>query len=176
MNNNTDTLPDFIKGIPTRKLAIAERREIVEREYDKLLDKLGKKYGKKKHFIRNDFLNVDIEIVKRESFAKASNASVKKWQSTYAVTFLEQIIKKSVAKDGLPIYDPPKSKGMQERFNYCNTATLYYDFVDAEKWYMNFTIEIVFGIKHNGRHIQYAILEIDLEQKRRDIEKRKKSN
>ena len=70
-------LPEFIKGIPTGKLAIAQRREIVEREYNKLLEKLGKKHGKKKHFVHNDFLNVDVEIIKRESFAKASNASVK---------------------------------------------------------------------------------------------------
>ena len=176
MKENTQEkqeLPELVKGIPTGKLAIAQRREIVEREYNKLLEKLGKKQGKKKHFVRNDFLNVDVEIIKRESFAKASNASVKKWQSTYAVTFLEQIIKKSVAKEGFPIYNPPKSKGMQERFGYCNTATLYFDFVDTEKEYLNFTIEIVFGIKHNGRHVQYAILEIDLAKKREDIEKRK---
>ena len=169
-------IPEFIQGIPTDKLAIAQRREIVVQAYDKLLDKLGKKYGKKKHFVHNDYLNVDVEIIRRESLMKASNASVKKWQSTYAVTFLELIIKKSIAKEGLPIYDAPKTNGMQKRFNYCNTATLYYDFVDAKKQYMNFTIEIVFGIKQNKRHIQYAVLEIDLAKKIKDYKTKKKSN
>ena len=29
-----------------------------------------------------------------------------------------------------------------------NVAILYYDFVDTEKWYLNFTVKLVLGIKN----------------------------
>ena len=71
-------LPEFIKGIATKKSEITQRRGIVKKEYLRILDRLGKKNGKNKHFVHNDFLNVDVWIIKRESEKKASNVSAKK--------------------------------------------------------------------------------------------------
>ena len=159
-------IPVFIKGIATKKSEITQRREIVKKEYLRILDKLGKENGKNKHFIHNDFLNVDVWIIKRESEKKATNTSVYNWQSTYAVLHLETIIKKAIAKEGMSIYSQAKATGKQAEFNYCNIATLYYDFVDAEKWYMNFTVKLMLGIKNNGRYVQYSVLKTEVETKK----------
>ena len=41
-------IPEFIQGLATKKSEAQQRREIVEKEYLKLLDKLAKKSGKNK--------------------------------------------------------------------------------------------------------------------------------
>ena len=158
-------LPEFIQGIATKKSEITQRRAIIKKEYLKLLDRLGKKNGKDKHFVHNDFLNVDVWIIKRESEKKASNVSVYNWQSTYAVLHLETIIKKAIAREGEPIYSLPKNKGKQADFDYCNIAILYYDFVDVEKWYMNFSVKLMLGIKNNGKYVQYSVLKTEIKNK-----------
>ena len=153
-------LPEFIKGIATKKSASKQRREIVKEEYTKLLDKLGKKNGKNKLFVRNDFLNVDVWFVNREGGKETSKNSVHNWQSAYAILHLETIVKKAVAKEGVPIYCKAKTTGNQVDFGYVNMAILYYDFVDAEKDYLNYTVKLVLGVKTSGRHIHYSVTKI----------------
>jgi len=156
-------LPEFIQGIATKKNQAEQRREIVKKEYAKLLDKLGKKNGKNKKFIHNDFLDVDVWFISREGGKEATRNSVYNWQSTYALLHLETIVKKAKAKEGLPIYTPAKQAGNQKKFQYVNMATLYYEFVDAEKEYLNFTVKLILGIKNNGNYIQYSLTKIDVE-------------
>jgi len=155
-------LPEFIKGIATKKSQAEQRREIVKKEYAKLLDKLGKKNGANRKFIHNDFLDVDVWFISREGGKEATKNSVHNWQSTYALLHLETVVKKAKAKEGLPIYSPAKKTGKQAEFKYVNLATLYYEFVDAEKEYLNFTARLILGIKNNGTHIQYSITKIDV--------------
>jgi len=159
----TQELPEYIAGIPTKKSEAEQRREIVKKEYAKLLDKLGKKNGAKKKFIHNDFLDVDVWFIHREGGKEATKNSVHNWQSTYALLHLETIVKKAKGKEGLPIYSPAKRTGNQARFQYVNMATLYYEFADAEKGYLNFTVKLMLGIKNEGTHIQYSITKIDVE-------------
>jgi hypothetical protein len=156
-------LPEFIQGIATKKSEAEQRREIVKKEYTKVLDKLGKKNGANKKFIHNDFLDVDVWFVMREGGKEATRNSVYNWQSTYALLHLETIVKKAKAKEGLPIYSPAKQTGKQARLQYVNMATLYYEFVDAEKEYLNFTAKLMLGIKNEGTHIQYSITKIEVE-------------
>ena len=160
---NKQEIPEFIQGIATKKSQAEQRREIVKKEYAKLLDKLGKKNGANKKFIHNDFLDVDVWLINREGGKEATKNSVHNWQSTYALLHLETVVKKAKAKEGLPIYSPAKSTGNQARFQYVNVATLYYEFVDAEKDYLNFTAKLMLGIKNEGTHIQYSITKIDVE-------------
>ena len=156
-------VPEFVQGIATKKSEAEQRREIVKKEYAKLLDKLGKKNGANKKFIHNDFLDVDVWFINREGGKEATKNSVHNWQSTYALLHLETIVKKVKAKEGLPIYSLAKQTGNQARFQYVNMATLYYEFVDTEKKYLNFTAKLMLGIKNEGTHIQYSITKIDVE-------------
>jgi len=162
--NETQALPEFIQGIATKKSASKQRREIVEKEYLKLLDKLGKKNGKNKKFVRNDFLDVDVYITMHESGKKASYTSAFNWQSTYAIRYLEQVIKHAKQRNGEPIYYLPKNTGKQREFNYVNMAKLYYGFVDKNRDYMNFTVKLTIGIKSDGRHIQYSVNKIEIQK------------
>jgi len=154
-------LPEFIQGLATKKSEARQRREIVEKEYLKLLDRLAKKSGKNKKSVRNDFLNVEVSFIYREGGKEASKNSVHNWQSSYAVLHLETIVKKAKAKEGTPIYAEAKLTGNQRKLGYVNVAVLYYNFVDTEKWYMNFTVKLVLGIKNNGRHIQYSVTKVE---------------
>jgi len=160
----THELPEFIHGIATQKSASKQRREIVEKEYLKLLDKLGKKNGKDKKFVHNTFLDADVYITMHESGKKASYTSAFNWQSTYAIKQLEQVIKHAKPRDGEPIYFSPKSTGKQREFNYVNMARLYYDFSDESLGYMNFTVKLTLGIKSSGRHIQYSVNKIEVQK------------
>jgi hypothetical protein len=155
-------IPEFVQGIATKKSAAEQRREIVKKEYAKLLDKLGKKNGANQKFIHNDFLDVDVWFINREGGKEATKNSVHNWQSTYALLHLETVVEKAKAKEGLPIYSPAKQTGNQARFQYVNMATLYYEFVDTEKDYLNFTAKLMLGIKNEGTHIQYSLTKIDV--------------
>ena len=156
-------IPEFLQGIATKKSEAEQRRKIVKKEYTKLLDKLGKKNGANKKFIHNDFLDVDVWFISREGGKEATRNSVYNWQSTYALLHLEAIVREAKAKENTPIYTPAKQAGNQKKFQYVNMATLYYEFVDAEKQYLNFSVKLILGIKNNGNHIQYSITKIDVE-------------
>lgn len=153
-------IPLFIEGIPTVKNSSRERREFIKNEYIRLIEKLQRTRGKKA--IYNDYLQVDVYIIMRESEKKASNSAAFNWQSTFAVKHLEQVIKEAVPIEGRPIYTLPKTSGKQKEFGYVNIATLYYNFVSHETEYLNFTVKLVLGIKSDGRHIQYSINKIEL--------------
>ena len=159
---NKQELPEFIKGLATKKSESKQRREIVEKEYTNLLDRLGKKNGKNRKFVRNDFLNVDVWFVMREGGLEARNRSTFNWQSSYAVLHLETIVKKATSKVGEPIYIKPKETGKQKQHNYANMAVLYYKFENSEKWYLNFTVKLILGVKNDGTHIQYSVSKVEV--------------
>ena len=155
-----EKLPEYIAGIATAKSAINLRREFVSNEYKALLGRLMNKKGKK--VIQNDFLNVEVQLIYGEGGKEATNRGVFNWQSAYAVLKLETIVKNATAKEGKPVYIPAKNTGNQKNYKYVNMAVLYYDFVDKEKWYMNFSVKLVLGIKNDGRHIQYSVTKVDI--------------
>ncbi|GHT57116.1 hypothetical protein FACS18945_0600 [Bacteroidia bacterium] len=159
-NEIPQTIPAIIEDIPTEKNATEQRRKIVFDTYLSLLERLQRTKGKKTIF--NDFLGVDVYILMRESGKKASNSSVKHWQSTYAVKYLEKIIKEAKPLPDMPIYSTPKNAGKQKEFNYVNLAVLFYEFKNEELPYMNFTVKLTLEIKNDGRHIQYSISKIDV--------------
>ena len=153
-------IPEYVEGIPTKKLDSKKRREIIKQEYIHLLDKLQNKHGKKAVF--NEFLQADVYIIMRESEKKASNSAAFNWQSTYAVKHLETVIRNAIPMDGKPIYSTPKSSGKQKEFNYVNMATLYYSFHSSQFDYLNFNVKLVMGIKSDGRHVQYSVNKVEM--------------
>jgi len=56
------------------------------------------------------------------------------------------------------------TRDKQQEFNYVNMAKLYYDFVDKNFDYMNFTVKLTLGIKSDGRHIQYSVNKIEVQK------------
>ena len=155
-----ETLPEKIEGIPTAKKLSKERREIVRKEYIRLIESLQRKRGKKS--VYNNFLRTEVFIIMRESEKKATNSAAFNWQSTYAVKHLEDVIKKAEPVLGKPIYTVPKSTGKQKEFGYVNMATLFYQFHSLEFDYLNFTVKLVLGVKNDKRHIQYSVNKIEV--------------
>ena len=142
------TLPEFIEGIPTDKKATQQRREYIKQTYMNLLEKLQRVNGKKA--VYNKFLGVDVYIIMRESYKKASLNAAANWQATYAIKKLETVIKNARQLEGEAIYKEAKKQGKQKEFGYVNMAILYYSFESKEFDYMNFTIKLTIGIKLNG--------------------------
>ena len=153
-------IPEYIEGIPTQKKESRKRREIIKKEYIRLMEKLQNTNGKKA--VYNKYLQTDVYIIMRESEKKASNSTAFNWQSTYAVRHLESVIEKAVPMAGKPIFTLPKPTGKQKEFGYVNMATLYYDFQSLEYDYLNFTVKLVLGIKSDGRHVQYSVNKIEV--------------
>jgi len=165
MKENTQAkqeLPEFIQRLATKKSESKQRREIVKKEYANLLDRLAKKNGKNRKFVHNEFLDVDVWFVMREGGLEARNRSTFNWQSSYAILHLETIVKQAVAKKGDPIYIKPKETGKQKEHNYANMAVLYYKFEDTKKWYLNFTVKLVLGVKNDDTHVQYSVNKTEL--------------
>jgi hypothetical protein len=155
-----ELLPEKIEGIPTEKKLSKERREIVRKEYIRLIESLQKRCGKKA--VYNNFLRTDVFIIMRESEKIASNSAAFNWQSTYAVKHLLEVIRDAMPVLGRPIYTIPKSNGKQKEFGYVNMATLYHQFHSAEHDYLNFTVKLVLGVKNDKRHIQYSVNKIEV--------------
>ncbi len=65
-----ENLPEYIEGIPTNKKASRERREIIKREYIRLIEHLQNSRNKKAVF--NECLQAEVFIIMRESEKKAS--------------------------------------------------------------------------------------------------------
>jgi hypothetical protein len=152
-------IPKIIDGIDTDKNANQQRRNLIRQTYMDLLQRLQNIKGKKAVF--NDFLEVDVYIIMRDSEQKTSNSAAHNWQSTYAVKYLEKVIKNAKAKEDGPIYSLPKT-GKQKSFKYVNMAVLFYEFESEEYDYLNFTAKLTLGIKNDGRHIQYSVNKIDV--------------
>ena len=86
----TNSLPEFISGIPTAKNQSKERRSLIAKYYENLWKKLQREG--RKNMIYNDYLGVNVYIVENESDKKTINAASRNWQSTYAVKHLEEIV------------------------------------------------------------------------------------
>ena len=153
-------LPEYISDIATDKGASSQRRNIIKQTYMDLLEKLQRVNGKKA--VYNDFLGVDVYIIMRESYKKASLNAAANWQATYAIKKLETVIKNARQLEGETIYKEAKKQGKQKEFGYVNMATLYYSFENEKHEYLNFTVKLTIGIKSNGRHIQYCIDRIEI--------------
>ena len=155
-------LPYTIEGIETNKNATIQRREFIKQTYMNLLEKLQQVNGKKA--VYNDFLGVDVYIIMRESYKKASLNAAANWQATYAIKKLETVIKNARQLEGETIYKEAKKQGKQKEFGYVNMAILYYTFESKKYWYMNFTVKLTIGIKSNGRHIQYCVDNVEIKK------------
>ena len=105
------------------------------------------------NFIKNDFLNENVNIIWKESFQKASNNATRHWQTTYAVLKLPEIIKHSKPFDENYRF----KEGSQTKNRYVELIKLRYTFNNKQLDYMNFTIELVIGKKMNGVHVQYSL-------------------
>lgn len=162
MENNI--LPDFVSGIPTAKNRSRERRSLIAGYYSNLWKRLQKEG--KKNMIFNDYLGVNIYIVENESDKKTINTASMKWQSTYAVKHLKEIVADACGDENLPIYEKPK-KGTQTKNGYKNMAILYYDFVNEELPYLNFKIKLTIGIRADNKHVQYCVNKIEVKEKSR---------
>jgi len=157
---NLEVLPEFISGIATDKKEIAQRRFKLTQEYKLLLARLMNRNGRKTIF--NEYLKVDVHLVMREGGKEATNRSSFNWQSAFAILNIETIIRKAIPKEGQSVYVLPKETGNQKAYKYVKMVVLYYEFKDDQKWYMNFTVRLMLGVKNDGRYIQYSVNKIDM--------------
>lgn len=160
---NTADLPDFIETnlqgsniffkIPTSDNVEvrSDRRKIIKDAYKLILSKL-----EGKNYVRNDFLQEDIYIIWKESFQKATNNATRHWQSTYSVLKLFDVLKYAIPHDENYRSNDIKD-GNQKKNRYVELIKLRYTFNNREMSYMNFTIEVVIGMKNDGKHVQYSL-------------------
>ncbi|MCQ2308801.1 MAG: hypothetical protein MJZ85_00035 [Bacteroidales bacterium] len=160
---NTAYLPDFIETnlqgsniffkIPTSDNVEvrSDRRKIIKDAYKLILSKLDGK-----NYVRNDFLQEDIYIIWKESFQKATNNATRHWQSTYSVLKLFDVLKYAIPHDENYRSNDIKD-GNQKKNRYVELIKLRYTFNNREMSYMNFTIEVVIGMKNDGKHVQYSL-------------------
>ena len=156
---NSNNLPEYIKGIPTAKNRSRERRILIAKYYSNLWKKLQREG--RGNVIFNDFLGVNIHIVEKESDKKTINAASNNWQSTFAVQHLEDIVRGGCCDEGSVVFFTPK-KGTQSKFRYKNIAILYYDIVNQDVEYLNFRVRLTIGIKASNKHVQYCVNKIDI--------------
>ena len=83
-----ELLPEKIEGIPTEKKLSKERREIVRKEYIRLIESLQKRCGKKA--VYNNFLRTDVFIIMRESEKPKSNGKQKEFGYVNMATLYHQ--------------------------------------------------------------------------------------
>lgn len=128
------TLPEFIDTNlqNTRKhfrIPTDPRKELRSDRRDIIRDAYQLLLSKlgERNYIKNEFLNKSIYIIWKESFQKATNNSTRNWQTTYAVLKYVELIK------------------------------LRYAFNNKKLDHMNFTIELVIGVKKDGKHVQYSL-------------------
>ncbi len=81
----TNSLPEFISGIPTAKNQSRERRSLIAKYYENLWKKLQR--GGRKNMIYNEYLGVNVYIVENESDKKTIKANDKHVQ--YCVNKIE---------------------------------------------------------------------------------------
>lgn len=155
----TNSLPEFISGIPTAKNQSRERRSLIAKYYENLWKKLQREG--RKNMIYNEYLGVNVYIVENESDKKTINTASMKWQSTYAVKHLETIVAKASGDEKLPVYEKPKN-GTQTKNGYKNMAILYYDFINERLPYLNFKAKLTIGIRADNKHVQYCVNKIEV--------------
>ena len=131
----------------------------VRLKYYKSLWKKLQKEGRS-NSIKNEFLDVDIYIVEKESDKKTAREALHNWKSTYAVKHLDTVIKKARPAKGYPMFASRK-EGEQKRNGYKNMILLYYNFIDEEKEYLNFRVKLTIGVMTDGKHVQYCVNKIE---------------
>ena len=141
-------------SIPTDdSVDFSVRRAIILQAYDILLSKNGGKLS-----VHNDFLGTDIEITRKISRKKASNNSVRHWQSTYAILKIKDVVKYADAEE---IKHLSAKAGMQQNSGFSYIIPLEYTFRHPTKEYLNFTVELIVGEivleKKGRRHVQYSV-------------------
>ena len=166
-------MPEFIKTnligthhyfyIPTNdSVDYSVRRAIILRAYDMLLNKNGGKLS-----VHNEFLGTNIEITRKISRKKASNNSVRHWQSTYAILKITDVVKYADADE---IKHLPAKAGMQQNSGFSYVIPLEYTFRHPTKPYLNFTVELVVGEivleKEGKRYVQYSVELTEMEIKK----------
>ena len=152
-------IPEYIEGIPTEKKKSSERRGLIESYYESLWKELQRENGT--NGIINSYLGVTILVKKGESDKKTINRASADWKSTFAVKHLKQVIASAHGKEDAPVYVEPKL-GTQKKNGYKNMAILYYEFVNREIEYLNFTVKLTIGVKSNGNHVQYCVNKIEV--------------
>jgi hypothetical protein len=162
-NNKNNTLPEYIQGIPTAKNKSRERRSLIAMYYSNLWKRLQRENHNNR--IYNDYLGVDVFIIKNESDKKTINAASRNWQSTYAVKNLYTIVKYAACDDNTVVFFAPKN-GTQSDNHYKNIAVLYYDFVNTDVSYLNFKVKLTIGIRSNNKHVQYCVNKIEVKEKK----------
>lgn len=151
--NNAQTIPEFIEGIPTMKTLINERRKLIETYYAKL--------WKRSHYIYNEFLHANVYIKKNESDKKVKAIAPRKWQSTFAVKYLDLIVGNAKPLNETIEYDNPKT-GTQIKNGYKQMLMLYYKFTNDKLEYMNFTVKLTLGVNVEGKYIQYSVNKVEV--------------
>ncbi len=151
---NTSIIPIFIEGIPTEKTLIEERRKLIESYYEK--------FWRREHYIYNEFLRANVYIKKNESDKKVKAIAPRKWQSTYAIKHLEQVVKSAKPLTETIEYDTPKT-GTQVKNGYKRMLILYYKFTNDKYEYLNFTVKLTIGINSVGKYIQYSVNKVEKE-------------
>lgn len=141
-------------SIPTDdKIDFSVRRAIILQAYDILLHKNGGNL-----LVHNEFLGTDIEITRKISRKKASNNSVRHWQSTYSILKIVNVVKYACANE---IKHLPAKTGMQQNSGFSYIIPLEYSFRHPTKPYLNFTVELIVGeivLKKEGkRYVQYSV-------------------
>ena len=157
-------VPEFVKtnligtnqsfSIPTDdNVDYSVRRLIILQAYDILLKKNGGILS-----VHNDFLGTNIEITRKVSRKKASNNSVRHWQSTYAILKIIDVVKYATANE---IKHLPAKPGMQQSSGFSYIIPLEYTFRHSTKPYLNFTVELIVGEivleKEGKRYVQYSV-------------------
>ena len=166
-------LPEFIKTnligtrqsfcIPTDdSVDFSVRRAIILQAYDILINKNGGKLS-----VHNEFLGANIEITRKISRKKASNNSVRHWQSTYAILKITDVVKYADADE---IKHLPAKAGMQQNSGFSYVIPLEYTFRHPTKPYLNFTVELVVGEivleKEGKRYVQYSVELMEMAMKK----------
>ena len=154
-----NAIPEFIEGIPTKKSCIKERRELITEYYNSLWKRLQRENNS--NYIYNEFLQAKIYIVKGESDKKVKAIAPRKWQSTYAVKHLNQVVKNAMPLNGIIEYDKPKT-GTQTKNGYKQMLILYHTFTNKCE-YLNFKVKLTIGINAKGKYIQYSVNKVDIQ-------------
>lgn len=160
MENLPETIKTNLIGtkryyeIPTgSEIEYAKRRAIVLEAYDYLLQKHGGKL-----VVHNVFLGCDVEITRKISRKKASNNSVRNWQSTYAILKITDVVKYASSEQ---LQHLPAKQGMQQNVGFSYVIPLSYTFKHHLKQYLNFTVELIVGeivLEQDGRkYVQYSV-------------------
>ena len=152
-------VPEYVHGIPTQKSRSKERVALIRSYYSDLWVKLQKEG--KRNSVFNDYLQVEIFIVEKESDKKTIYAASKNWQSTYAVKHLEEVLKCATKLGDGPIYDLPKGN-TQKANGYKNIVVLHHHFSDDQNPLLNFTAKLTIGIKADNKHVQYCINKVEV--------------